>query len=236
MADVYLATDWKGLNQWGTIAVMSVEYYAKPVQAISGRDPKRFDSRYVEPRFEVNHMERYRHMNYPEVIKRMERELAMNEMFSRKDVCIILGINDAGAAIEYILEDCEIEPEFMHISSNSSISKYSQHSNMYTVPRNELILSLATTYQKGQIKVAKSLKLLPVLDNELVNLKLRSDTGVMINRNTEEKGFSDVATAVAMCIWMAKQDHERDKTYADRLDDEFGKAKQATKWPVYKGR
>jgi len=227
LADVYVCTDWKGLAEYSTIAVVEVGYYAK-TRGVEGADVARFDARDLVPNFEIPHMERVKGEGYEALIDRMAHELAEHPSFMTKSVELVLGIDDTGMAIEYFLEELDEEPVLMSISATGSVSRLVD--GVFMVPRHELITALASAYRSGLVRTAADLELIEILDSQLVNLRIRTDTGVTINRNSQATGYDDLVRAVGMGVWKARQDHETEKTYADRLQEEFSAPQQ---WDVF---
>ena len=228
MADTYVATDWMGRTEYCPIAIVNVDYVAK-TRGVEGLDEARFTSRELVPRFGVVGLER-KTDTYQAVLKYIDETIRGHETLLRRDVTVMAGINDVGRSIDYFLDGLEMAPSFVVISNDSGTSSY--HEDVWTIPRTELIAALASAYATNLVKVSSKLKLAPVLNNQLVDLQIRTDAGTRVKRDSKDVGADDLARVLGMCLWMGRQEHTRDLTYLDRLEDEFKPTKEG--WDVFR--
>ncbi len=197
--------------------VVNVDYVAS-THGISGLDPARFTAQDLEPRFSVIALQRFIEKTYRDVLYFIAEIVLKNERMLPRGVEVLAGINDVGMSIDYLLEGLDISPALYVISGASATSSYTD--NVYTVSRGELVASLVSAYGTHMVQYAPGMENLTLLKSQLTNLQTRRDTGSRVTRDTEEGLDDDLALALAMCIWMGRQDHKRDKTYLDRLKSE----------------
>lgn len=228
MADTFVACNWTARDEYAPLAIVMVDYVGV-TRGVQGLDEARFTARELEPRFQVVGLERLINLEYSEVLEYVDKIIRGNEALLRRDLTVIACINTTGKAIDFYLEGLEMLPEFMIVTDETGTSSYAD--NIYRVPRSELVASIASAYAKNLVRVAKKLKLAPVLANQLADLRIRSDTGSKV-RALEESEVEDLARVLGMCLWLAQQEHTRDLTYLDRLESEF--AEQDDGWDVFR--
>lgn len=230
MAEFYIGTDWRGRQQWSPIVVVKVDYIAD-THGVKGRDPARFTAADLLPRFGVVGLERFTDRSYRDILLYIDRIILKHDAIVGKSVEVLAAINDVGRAIERLLDGMSFTPALVSISAHGGVSSYAE--NLYTIPRSELIAALANAFQTSMVRLAAGMKYAPVLNTQLVDLQIRSDIGAKLTRDSKETANEDLATALAMCVWMATQDHRRDRTYLDRLATESS-APSKKGWDPYR--
>lgn len=220
MADVYLCTDWKGLGEYGCIAAIEASYYLKK-RTGAGDQEDRFTPVDEVPIFEVPALRRYREEQFEDIFGQMV-ELCNHERLVTKEVELVIGVNEFGGIVDSVLDGREEAsyPTRVNITATGTTSRYVD--DTFHIPRHELVTILTMSYYSDRIKVASDLPLLPQLDEQLLSLRRRTDTGQMIRRDSVESGEDDIVRSVAIGVWLARQEHQVDRDHWKRLEGEFG--------------
>lgn len=229
MPDVYIATDWKEGSTWTPIVAVQVDYVAK-TRGVHGIDPARFTQVDLEPQFGVILLERHQDVNYRFVLERLANTIMINEKLLTRRVELLVGIDDVGGSIKYLLEGLELSPRLYVVANAGAVASYDKASSVFSIPRPELMSTLSSAYATNMVRTAASLRLKTMLNNQLSDLRIRSDAGARLTRDSLETDNDDLARTLAVCIWRARQEHTRDLSYLDRLELEKRERGGPTTW------
>lgn len=237
MADIYVSCDLAQLQDYSAITVTKVRYLTTRAAVVDDDFGGRFDARDRIPVFEVTHIDRVQGIPYADVLKRCQlvlehpNVLRDPDTLAPQDVMFLMDASGLGQAVLEIAWRMDLEPVPIVITSGQG-SHFAD--GRYHVPRTELISSLIVAAQSRRVKVAR-VPLSEVLSNELMNLRLK------VSRTTARETYEgydanehdDIVMSLAMSIWKAMQEHEEERIYANKIQNE--KARDTVNWGTFDG-
>ena len=153
--------------------------------------------------YAVRHLERFRHVPYPEIVSRVERLLDSPALKHRAK--LVVDGTGVGAPVLDIFRQRNRQFTGVLITGGDSESKAG--AGMYRVPKRNLVGGLQVLLQSGRLKIAGSLELAEALKSELANFKVK------INLNTahdsyeawRENDHDDLVLSVALAAWASSK-------------------------------
>ena len=160
----------------------------------------------TEDRYElhVGHLERFRHVLYPDVVTRVEELLNTPPLAG--DSYLLVDKTGVGAGITDLFYQRGIPHSPISITGGDKV-------NGNSVPKRELIANLQVLLQTGRLKIASSLEHASTLREELRNFKIKVNisTGHDSYEAWREGDHDDLVLAAALCAWGAdlRRDHRQ---------------------------
>ena len=224
MADIYVATDWRGRRDYAPVVVVKVDYVEL--------DKVSKDSVYAEtdfvPRFSIIGLTRFTGGTYAQVLEFIDRTLLRHDAIVGKDVEVSACINGVGGALDMMVDELDMLPTKVYIVVGG-VATYKD--DTFTIPRAELYGALGDAYETKSVVAAKGLRLLPVLNDQLLDLQTRSERGGHPTYDPDSEAEIELARALSIAIWMARQDHSLDTRRTNVIKEAFGLT--GKKWDVF---
>ena len=190
----------------------SYEEHKPGVDAFHDARPKRRPRR----TFELQHLERWRHIGYPEQVRRIgeryeeiRRHVAVLGLASARTE-LVIDATGVGRPVLDLLRDAGLRPQGVVITSGSE--KTRQKGGIIGVPKAMLATTLQVVLQSGRLRLSDDLPLADVLEQELAgfrvaftpsgNLRFGNDVG-----EWRTSAHDDLVLAVAIGVW--KVEHVR---------------------------
>jgi hypothetical protein len=149
----------------------------------------------------VRHLDRFRHVPYPEIVDRVER--LMDGPILRYRSMLTLDATGCGRPILDMFKRRNLRGlKAVTITGGVSESR-GEDGVYYRVPKRDLVGGLQALLQSGRLKIANSLELAQTLRQELLNFKVK------INVNTSHDSYEawregahdDLVLATALAAW-----------------------------------
>lgn len=217
MAEVFINCDIGRLQDFTAISVVWVKYYDRKL-VTGGVAETNYDPRDVIPVFEVPLLERFQGP-YRQTLQRLEEIYNFPSLYleEREIVLDATGVGDA--VLEMGMEmNMEITPVVITGGDNARVGD-----DRWYVPRKELIDALVVAYQSRRIRVSPDIdkKLTDQLTTEMNNLQIKRnpETARETYEAIMDAKHDDIAMSLSMGIWRGMQDHQREITYNEYLED-----------------
>lgn len=162
----------------------------------------------------VGHLERFRHVLYPDVVDRVEELLGTPPLVG--DSYLLVDKTGVGGGVTDLFTARGIAHSPISITGGNEV-----HGN--SVPKRELVANLQVLLQTGRLKIASSLEHAKTLREELRNFKIKVNlkTGHDSYEAWREGDHDDLVLAAALCAWGANysRDHRqiRVRTFSPSL-------------------
>ncbi len=150
----------------------------------------------------VRHLERFRHLLYPDVADYVEGLMETPQLRGEAD--LIIDATGVGPAVTDIFSKRGRAFKAVKIHGGDAESK---SDGVYRVPKRNLVSALQAALQTDKLKIASSLELASVLKEELLNFKIKVNiaTGHDSYEAWRERDHDDLVLAAAMAVWGAQK-------------------------------
>lgn len=150
----------------------------------------------------VRHLERFRHVLYPDVVDRVEE--LVNTPPLAGDSFLLVDKTGVGGGVTDLFTKRGIAHSPISITGGDQV-------NGNRVPKRELVANLQVLLQSGRLKIAEGLEHAKTLREELRNFKIKVNlkTGHDSYEAWREGDHDDLVLAAALCAWGAdlSRDH-----------------------------
>ena len=157
--------------------------------------------------FHLRHIERpERGTTYPKIVDRI-KELAESEPLkkSRSRITVVIDITGVGRPVWDLLKKANIPAMLKGITITGG-NTVTEASNIYSVPKRDLISSLQVAFQNGQIKIPRDLPEADTLIKELTNFKVKININGHDQYEAWREGIhDDIVLSAAMGVWLASK-------------------------------
>ena len=156
------------------------------------------------PLYSVVHLQRWIEVATKDVLSQV-RNVMDHPRLALRERELIIDASGLGLPVVEVAEGMGLEPIAITITSGYQAHRGTDGLS-YSVPRRVLIFSVLSAYQAGQIKIAAELPLLPALDEELANLRVKQTAaGGETYDSWKSTQHDDMVMSLAMCVWRARQ-------------------------------
>lgn len=147
----------------------------------------------------VRHLDRFRHVPYPDVVDRIEGLL--NTPMLRGRSSLVLDVTGVGAPVGDLFK--KRNRAFKGVLITGGDAEHRGEDGSYRVPKRNLVSGIQILLQSGRLKIASGMELTEVLKAELLNFRVK------INLATSHDSYSawregdhdDLVLSVAMAAW-----------------------------------
>lgn len=186
MVKFYIGLDLGQVNDYTAISILEV---------LSGRS------------YAVRRLERTRGETYPNIAQKVEA--LMGSPALKNNASLIVDQTGVGAPVVDLLKKSGLSPIAVSIHGGD---KASHEGNDWRVPKRDLVGVLQVLLQTERLKVASQLKLGPILQQEMLNFKVKIDPVTAHDSYSawRESDHDDLVLSVALAAWYAE--NQRPKT------------------------
>jgi len=217
VAEVFINCDIGRLQDFTVISIVWVKYYDRKL-VTGGVAETNYDPRDVIPVFEVPFLERFQGP-YRQTLQRLEEIYSFPELYLEERE-IVLDASGVGDAVLEMGREMNLDITPIVITGGDASR---MGDDKYYVPRKELVDALVVAYQSRRIRIAPDLdpKLTDQLFTEMNNLQIKRnpETGKESYEAIMDSKHDDMAISLSMGIWRGMEDHQREITYHEYLDD-----------------
>jgi hypothetical protein len=190
-------------------ALYNAHYWYKGREIYSAREP-------VKLEYHVRHLERPSlGTSYVAVV---ERIVELLKSLGDDEITLAVDTTGVGRPVADMLkarleewldeeESARINAAWITITGGDSVTKVGEAGGGLRVPKRDLASAPLVLMQGGQLKIAESLQLAPVLKRELLNFKVKINvaTGHDSYEAWREGDHDDLVLAVAMACWVGER-------------------------------
>jgi hypothetical protein len=189
MGHFYISADLGQVNDYTAITIFEV--------IVNGAD---FE-------YHLRHIERPElGTTYPKIVSRL-KELANSERLKGRRKQVVIDITGGGRPVWDMLKQAGVGAALTGISITGG-DAVTKDSDIYKVPKRDLISALQIAFQNGQLKIARGLPLSETLVKELANFKVKINTnGHDQYEAWRETIHDDLVLSAAMAVWLASQSY-----------------------------
>ncbi len=157
----------------------------------------------AEKTLHIRHLERFRHLLYPEVADHTERLLDTQELKGRAE--LVIDATGVGPAVTDIFTSRG--RLFVAVKIHGGDVEHQAPDGTYRVPKRNLVSSLQVLLQSGRLKIASSLELAEVLKAELLNFRVKVNVSTAHDSYEawREGDHDDLVLAAALACWGASR-------------------------------
>ena len=154
-----------------------------------------------EKDYAVRHLERYRHVSYPEIVERVEK-LLNSAVLKYRNTLVIDGTGVGTPVLDMFRKR---HRQFRGVLITGGDAENRGEDGLYRVPKRNLVSGLQILLQSGRLKIAGGLELAEVFKQELLNFRVK------INLKTSHDSYEawregdhdDLVLAAALAAWGA---------------------------------
>ncbi len=222
-ADAYISIIMPGVLKPTAIIFLQVEYVTQ-LSGLHGDTPERFRKKESVPQFEVRHIEHMQGNAFRPMLHRVEQLLAAPRAGLLEKEVLLDVTKTADVVLKIAREDMDMDVTPLVITGGN-VPHWSN--GRYQIPRAELIAAITDTFQSGQILISDKIPLAKVLKDQLRDMRL--EPGGANKDDIEE----DLMLSLGVALWRAREDHDREISFADRLHFETGETGVSNWDPLY---
>lgn len=154
-----------------------------------------------EATYNVRFLERTRGAPYPDIVKKV---IAMMRSLGLDETALIADATGVGAPVVDLFRSAGLYPVAVLIHGGD---KCSSEGGNWRVPKRDLVGVLQVLLQSSRLKVASKLKLGPVLQQEMLNFKVKIDPVTAHDSYSawREADHDDLVLSVALAAWWGEQ-------------------------------
>jgi len=153
--------------------------------------------------FAVRHLERYRHVPYPEIVDRVET-LLNSAVLKHRSTLIIDGTGVGAPVLDMFRKR---HRQFTGVLITGGDTESRGEDGLHRVPKRNLVSGLQVLLQSGRLKIAGGLELAETLKAEMLNFKVK------INLKTTHDSYEawrdgdhdDLVLGAALAAWGASK-------------------------------
>ncbi len=148
----------------------------------------------------VIHLERMRHIPYPQIVKRiLDVHGALQKRGTVDLVCDSTGV---GKAVVDLLSSANP----VRVSIHGGVQVTGER-RVFGVPKKDLAASVITAFETGVLKIAADLELGPVLAQEAMRFeaRIKPNGGSELAADWREKDHDDLLLALCVAAWWTKR-------------------------------
>jgi len=155
-----------------------------------------------ESSYQVRHLERVRGVPYPQIVTKVTEIMRSPALTGQ--AALVVDQTGVGAPVVDLFRQAGLDPVGVLIHGGD---KASHEGDTWRVPKRDLVGSLQVLFQGGRLKISKKLPLAFVLQNELLNFKVKIDPVTAHDSYSawREADHDDLVLSVAMAAWWAEQ-------------------------------
>jgi hypothetical protein len=152
--------------------------------------------------YHVRHLERTRGTPYPEIVDRVTKLMSTTKLAGS---ALVIDQTGVGAAVFDIFKKSGMKPVGVQIHGGDKVTQGDDRS--FRVPKRDLVGVLQVLLQSGRLKVAQKLALGPVLQQEMLNFKVKIDPATAHDSYSawREAEHDDLVLAVALAAWYGER-------------------------------
>ncbi len=140
---------------------------------------------------------------YPQVVERV-RYLASHQNL-RERCAIAIDSTGVGEPVVDMLRSGRLGCEVSAVCITGG-ERETRSGNVWNVPKRDLMAGVQVLLAKGELKIARGLKLTGALVRELTDVRLTAGSGGRLRMGAERSGqHDDLVMALALACWRAKR-------------------------------
>jgi hypothetical protein len=153
--------------------------------------------------YHVGHLERVRGVSYPVIVGKVSE--MMHNPALKDNAALVVDQTGVGAPVVDLFEQAGLNPIGIMIHGGANVSKEGSKMN---VPKRDLVSVMQVLLQSGRFKVAAKLALGAILQQEMLNFKVKIDPMTAHDSYSawRDNEHDDLVLSAAMACWYAEQD------------------------------
>jgi hypothetical protein len=155
--------------------------------------------------YHVRHLERVRGVPYPKIVSSVARMVRSPGL--QGDSSLVIDQTGCGRPVFDMFRAAGLDPVGVNIHGGDAAT---HDGRSWRVPKRDLVGVLQVLLQTGRLKVASKLELGPILQQEMLNFKVKIDPATAHDSYSawREADHDDLVLAVALATWYAEQHHD----------------------------
>lgn len=159
-----------------------------------------------EHAYHVRHLERVRGVPYPDIVSKVSEMLHNPSL--EGNAALVVDATGVGAPVLDLFQQAGLDPVGIMIHGGANVSK---EGNKMNVPKRDLVGVMQVLLQSGRFKVAAKLALGAILQQELLNFRVKIDPVTAHDSYSawREHDHDDLILSAALACWYAEQEDSR---------------------------
>jgi len=152
--------------------------------------------------YHVRHLERVRNVPYPQIVSKTTEIMQSPALVG--NAALVVDQTGVGAPVVDLFRQAGLKPVGVLIHGGD---KASHESDTWRVPKRDLVGTLQVLFQGGRLKISSRLPLAAILQQELLNFKVKIDPVTAHDSYSawRDQDHDDLVLSVAMATWLAEQ-------------------------------
>jgi len=159
-----------------------------------------------EASYHVRHLERVRGIPYPVIVGKVAE--IMRSPALKDEASLVVDQTGVGAPIVDLFNQAGLNPVGVMIHGWAAVS---HEGSTWHVPKRDLVAVLQVLFQTGRLKISSKLPLAEVLQNELLNFKVKIDPVTAHDSYSawREQEHDDLTLATSLAAWWGERGDEQ---------------------------
>lgn len=155
----------------------------------------------IEPLYQLRYIERFPlHTSYPNIVEKVKKYI--HSFVSEDRVYLVIDSTGVGLGIRDMFIKENLYPIGITITGGSEVNHDGYN---YKVPKRDLVTCLQILFQTERLKIAKNLRYVDTLVQELVNFRVKITTkGNDTYEAWREGQHDDLVLSVALACWYSE--------------------------------
>jgi hypothetical protein len=152
--------------------------------------------------YHVRHLERVRGMPYPAIVDKILK--MMESPLLKRNAALVIDQTGCGRPVFDMFTDAKLDPIGVSIHGGDAAT---HDGRAWRVPKRDLVGCLQVLLQSSRLKVASKLELGPILQQEMLNFKVKIDPLTAHDSYSawREADHDDLVLSVALACWWGEQ-------------------------------
>ena len=159
-----------------------------------------------EAKYYLRHLERVRGESYPAIVKKVTKMIHSHML--KDNASLVVDATGVGAPLIDLFEGAGLNPVGVFIHGGDRVTKDSNNWRNWRVPKRDLVACLQVILQSERFKVAGKLELGPILQQEMLNFRVKIDPATAHDSYSawREADHDDLVLSVALACWWGEQE------------------------------
>ncbi len=159
-----------------------------------------------EASYHVRHLERVRGVPYPVIVDKVAE--MMHSPALKDQAVLVVDQTGVGAPVVDLFNQAALNPVGVLIHAGADVKN---EGRTWKVPKRDLVATLQVLFQTSRLKISSKLPLAEVLQNELLNFKVKIDPATAHDSYSawREGIHDDLVLSVALACWWAERGDEQ---------------------------
>jgi len=161
---------------------------------------------HVGDAYHVRHLERVRGLPYPVIVAKVGEIMQSPALAGQ--AALVVDQTGTGAPVVDLFNQAGLNPVGVMIHAGADVKN---EGRTWKVPKRDLIAVLVVLFQTGRLKISSKLPLAEVLQNELLNFKVKIDPVTAHDSYSawREQEHDDLTLATSLAAWWGERGDEQ---------------------------